>query len=308
MTQFVAQLRRELWEHPALYLAPLVIAVLSVLLIAVMMLPGIGADGSVQLVIHGLDPDDRGFAAAGMTGALLAFLPAFLLPLLVIVSFYLLDCLSAERRDRSILFFKSLPVSDLTTVAAKLVTALLVAPAIALAALLVTQLSALLLASLSMAGVDGGLALLWNPDRLLSIGVFALYVVVAFVLWYAPWLCYLAAVSAWARRATLVWASAPFLLTIVERAVMGSSLLAQMFSAHIGGFWPSAFRHSFRISIGPDEAAALLDQADGERAASVWGWMNPAGLLESPMFWAGLVVALAFAAAGVVIRRYRDET
>ena len=74
------------------------------------MLPGIGSEGGVRVMINGLDMADQLYAAAGVTGALLAFLPAFMLPLLAIISFYLLDCLSAERRDRSILFFKSLPV------------------------------------------------------------------------------------------------------------------------------------------------------------------------------------------------------
>jgi len=308
MTQFVAQLKRELWEHPALYVAPAVIAALSIVLVVMMMLPGIASDGGVRVMIDGLDIEGQRFAAAGVTGALLAFLPAFMLPLLVIVSFYLLDCLSAERRDHSILFFKSLPVSDLTTVAAKLATALLVAPGIAIVALLLTQLVTLLLASATMLSVAGGLGLLWNPDRLLSLGVFAGYSVMAFVLWYSPWLCYLAAVSAWARRATLVWASAPLLVPILERALTGTSVIGQLFAAHVNGFWSHAFRHTFRIAIGSDEAATLLEDSATEHMASVWGWMSPIELVASPMLWAGLAVAVVLAGAAVLVRRYRDDS
>jgi ABC-2 type transport system permease protein len=308
MTQFFAQLKRELWEHPALYAAPAGIAALSILLVAATMLGGFGADGGVRIALDGLDMSDRGIAAAGVTGALLAFLPAFMLPLLVIVTFYLLDSLSAERRDRSILFFKSLPVSDVMTVAAKLATALFVAPGIAVAALLLTQTFALVLASAAMADVDGGLALLWNPNRLSSIGVFAGYSAVAFAVWYAPWFCYLAAVSAWARRATLLWASAPLLLMFIERALTGTSLLARLFAAHINGFWVNAYQDNFRFAAGSQETQNLLEPGNVERMASVWGWMSPVALLTSPLLWAGLVVALALASAAVIVRRYRDDS
>lgn len=308
MTQFLAQLKRELWEHPALYVAPAVIAALSILLIAATMLPGVSSDGGVRIALDGLDMSDRGVAAAGVTGALLAFLPAFMLPLLLIVTFYLLDCLSAERRDRSILFFKSLPISDVMTVGAKLATALFVAPAIAVAALLVTQAVVLVLASAAMADVEGGLALLWNPNRLSSIGVFTGYSTVAFAVWYAPWFCYLAAVSAWARSATLLWASAPLLLMIVERALTGTSVLARLFAAHINGFWASAYRGSFRFAAGSQETQDLLAPDNVERMASVWGWMSPFGLLTSPLLWAGLVVAFALASVAVIVRRYRDDS
>lgn len=308
MTQFVAQLKRELWEHPALYLVPAVIGAILIVLAALMLLPGLGSDGSIRLIIHGIDAGEPGFAQAGVTVALLSFLPAFLLPLVIVVTFYLVDCLSAERRDRSILFFKSLPVSDVTTVSSKLATALIVAPALAVGALIATQLVTLMISSAPIARMTGGLAMLWNPSRLLSIWVFAAYSAFAFALWHAPWFCYLAAISAWAKRATLVWVSAPFLLLIIERAIIGSDLLARTFAAHFNGFWSTGFRHEFQIAIGDDEARALMEEMDPTTLASVWGWMNPVGLLTSPVLWLGLVVAGALAAVAVNVRRYRDDS
>jgi len=308
MRQFAAQLKRELCEHPALYLVPAGIGAVLIALGALMLLPGLGADGTFRLIVRGVDAGEPGFVNAGVTVALLSLLPAFLLPLVVVVTFYLVDCLSAERRDRSILFFKSLPVSDMMTVSSKLATALLVAPAFAVGALIATQLATLVIGSVPLARMSGGLGMLWNPGRLLSVWVLAAYSAVAFALWHAPWFCYLAAISAWAKRATLLWVSAPFLLLIIERAIIGSDLLARTFAAHFTGFWLTSFRREFRMAIGEDEARALVEDLDPTTLASVWAWMDPVGLLTSPVLWIGLVVAGALTAVAVNVRRYRDDS
>ncbi|HEU4663143.1 MAG TPA: hypothetical protein VFS55_03855 [Dokdonella sp.] len=54
--------------------------------------------------------------------------------LFFVLFFYLLGALYDDRRDRSVLFWKSLPVSDGATVASKALSAMLVAPLIAFAA------------------------------------------------------------------------------------------------------------------------------------------------------------------------------
>jgi ABC-2 type transport system permease protein len=308
MRTFVAQLRRELWEHPVLYIAPIVIGALLLLCSVVMMLAGLGSGSGMQAVINGIDMADPRYGEIGVTVGLLSFLPAFMLPLSVIVSFYLLDTLSAERRDRSILFFKSLPISDLATVLAKLTTALLVAPALALAALIASQIAVLVFGSAAIASVGGDAAMLWDLSRLLSVWVFATYTAVAFALWYAPTFCFLLAVSAWARRATLIWASSPLLLIFIERVMTGRSLFGELLLAHMNGFWESAFNHSFQLAIGEDQAEALLDATDIGTVPIIWTWMDPVGLVTNPTFWIGLVIAAAFTAGAVYVRRYRDDT
>jgi len=281
----------------------------GVLLVASAMLLMAGDSGDVvRVIVHGIDVADSNVTGAGITLALISLLPAFLLPMLVIVSFYLLDCLIAERRDRSILFFKSLPVSDLTTVLSKVVTALLVAPGLAVAALIATQLGVLLLASIALAAGDGGIAPLWDPLRLLSVWVFGVYTVLALGLWYAPFLTFLLAVSAWARRAPLLWASSPLALMIVEVVLTGRSRLAALVAAYLNGFWTTAYLHEFRIAIGEDEANELLQQSQIGSGTRMWDWMNPIGLLTSPALWVGLLVAAGFVAGAVYIRRYRDDS
>src|SRR2546429_6571427 len=113
--------RRELWERRALWIAPLVVDGLMVC--------GAVVAGMKYHLTHGdMSGDDRpgGMAMfAVMQGA--ASTPLSVVSLIV-VAFYLLDCLYAERKDRSILFWKSLPVSDDKTVLSKLLVALLVMP------------------------------------------------------------------------------------------------------------------------------------------------------------------------------------
>jgi len=308
MRTFTTQLWREVWEHPVFYLAPAVIGALSLVLFGLTLFSGMGSDSVIQVNIVHTDAAAARPSGAAVTIALLALSWVFFLPLAVIVTFYLLDALGAERRDRSILFFKSLPISDTQIVLSKLTTALLVAPALTVAALVATQLGVLLLASATALGAHVGLAALWDIGRLLSIWVFAVYGVIAFGLWFAPSLCFLLAVSAWARRATFLWAASPLLLVLVEHAFRGHSALGSLLLAHSRGFFTTAFSHSIQIAVGDEQAQALLRDAHPSGLTNVWEWMNPIGLLSSPMLWIGLLVAAGFTGAAILVRRYRDDT
>ena len=106
--------RRELWEYRSIYVAPLVVSAVYLLgfLIRTVTFP------HRMRAIAALDPEHQ-------RQAILApyhFSEAMLMATMMIVGiFYCLDALHGERRDRSILFWKSLPVSDLTTVLSKAV-------------------------------------------------------------------------------------------------------------------------------------------------------------------------------------------
>ena len=112
--------RREFWEHRALWLAPLVVAALLALVAAI---------GRVHI-----DMDDApDLSSEQQRVALFSIIQWVLaMPLYIVIifvgSFYLLDCLYAERKDRSIRFWKSWPVSDGLTVCAKLLVGLVIAP------------------------------------------------------------------------------------------------------------------------------------------------------------------------------------
>src|SRR5882757_2323567 len=104
--------RRELWENRSLYLAPLIVAAVFLLGFLISMIHL--RERSRALLL--LDPAQQR-AAMEKPYDILAML--LILTVVLVGVFYCLDALHGERRDRSILFWKSLPVSDLTTVLSK---------------------------------------------------------------------------------------------------------------------------------------------------------------------------------------------
>ena len=135
--------RRELWENRSIYIAP--VAVAAVFLVAFLI-------GAIHPPVKmrdtmALDPmRHQDLVEQPYTFA------AFLLmgTTLIVAMFYCLEALYSERRDRSILFWKSLPVSDLTTVLAKLSIPLVILPLVTFAVTIVTQWIMLLLSSALM--------------------------------------------------------------------------------------------------------------------------------------------------------------
>src|SRR6202158_1102046 len=151
--------RRELWENRSLYLAPLAVAALILVasLIGTIHLPAKLSDPALDpMQQQELIEQPYTFAAL-----LLMFTS------LVVGVFYCVDALQGERRDRSILFWKSLPVSDLTTVLAKASIPLIVLPLITWVITVVTQTMMLLLGSARLLGSDTGIAGLWTRVSLL---------------------------------------------------------------------------------------------------------------------------------------------
>src|SRR5262249_28799806 len=114
--------RRELWEHPYVVLGPLAAA--SILLASILLGAISRPDRIGDLLEMASGPRHRAVAGPfGFTAAMVA-LGGFLVAL-----FYSIEALRGERRDRSILFWKSLPVSDATTVLSKAIVVLVVLPA-----------------------------------------------------------------------------------------------------------------------------------------------------------------------------------
>ncbi len=93
----------------------------------------------------------------------------FLFTLAILTVFYSLDSLYAERRDKSILFWRSLPITDVETVLSKLLTVIIVIPLVTIAAIIVTHLVNLAVSSVWIA-IKGGDAghLVWGSVALLD--------------------------------------------------------------------------------------------------------------------------------------------
>jgi len=272
-------IRRELWENRSIYIAPVVVAAVFLLAVLISMVHLPERRRATLL----LDPAHQQAAIEKPydIAAILLILTAFLVGV-----FYCLDALHGERRDRSILFWKSLPVSDLTTVLSKASIPLVVLPLITFAIVFATQLIMTLSSSavLTANGLSGGT---WTP---LSQGsLVLLYGLAALALWHAPIYGWLLLVSGWARRTVFLWAVLPpLVLCIVERIAFGTSHLYSLLKDRLFGFAADAFAFNAHGTI--DSLTQL----------------TPGKFLSTPGLWIGLAFAAAFLTAAVRLRRYRE--
>lgn len=279
---FYWSVRRELWENRAIWLAPLSVG-------------GVVLLGSL-LSTFALKRRLLAVAAGERSGEVL-MMPYVAIALTVLATsflvgaFYCLGALQGERRDRSILFWKSLPVSDLTTVLAKAAVPLLVLPAVVLAVVAGGHL--IVLAWSTLVVLAGGLSVAELWDRL-SLGFMWLVLVLAMpilALWFAPVVAWLLLVSAWARRMTILWAIAPpVVLGVFERVTLGTTHVFEFLDWRLTG----GLAHAFSV------------KAQGQVPVDGPADLDPGRFLASPDLWFGLVVAGLLIAATVRLRRSRD--
>ncbi|MBZ5522311.1 MAG: ABC transporter permease [Acidobacteriia bacterium] len=275
--------RRELWENRSIYVAPLAVAAIFLFgfLISTISLPRKMRALLALVPAHQYSSIVQPYIfAAGL----------IMVTVFIVGAFYCLDALHGERRDRSILFWKSLPVSDLTTVLSKASIPFVVLPLLTFAITVATQLIMLLVSSAVLMGSGVSAAPLWNGSLVFQMSPALLYhFLTMHVLGYAPIYGWLLLVSAWARRAPILWATLPLLaIGVVEKIAFNTSHFAAMLqSVLIGGAGGDPFSEGGGISMNP-----LTHVAPGK-------------FLGSPSLWIGLAVTAAFLAAAVRLRRYR---
>jgi ABC-2 type transport system permease protein len=210
---------------------------------------------------------------------------------ILVTLYYCSVALHSERRDRSILFWKSLPVSDLLTVLAKASIPFIILPLLTFAIILVLQFVILLLSSAVLLANGLSVAALWSQLPILQMSLLLLFhIVTAHALWPAPVYCWLLLVSGWARRAAFLWAALPIL------AITGVEAIAfhtKHFATLVG-----------RRFIGDSDPVTFT--APGHMPTDPMTHIHPGPFLLSPSLWVGLAIAAAFLAAAVRIRRYRE--
>ncbi len=209
---------------------------------------------------------------------------------MIVAVFYCLSAFQNERRDRSILFWKSLPVSDLTTVLSKASVPLVILPLLSCSIAILLQWLMLMVSSAVLAGSGMSVANLWAQISLAQILALLLYhLITIHTLWHAPFYGYLLLVSAWARRVAFLWAALPVLaLLVLEKLVFGSSHFARYME--------------YRLSGGGVEAMTL----NGDMPTSPTTHITPAHFFASPGLWIGLAVTAACLLGAARLRRYRD--
>jgi len=276
-------LRRELWEHRVVYIAPAVVAAFGIVGSVIGSLTLSNATRAARLA----DPastysymEPYSFIAGTV------FLSAIVVSVL-----YSLAALHGERRDRSILFWKSLPVSDLMTVLSKAAVPALLMPVIVFALVVVAQLAILVLTSLVWLANGFDPRLMWAELDLPFLWIVLAYGLAFMTLWHAPIFAWMLLVSAWARRVPFLWALAPLAaVAIVGRLAFGAG---PTFS-HLTGRLTGGFTGPFTVD------------SRGEAPVQTLADLDPARLFGQPGVWIGLIVAALFLFAAIRLRRRRS--
>jgi ABC-2 type transport system permease protein len=273
---------RELWENRSIYVAPLIVALVQVLGFAI---STIGLAERRRAVLL-LEPAKQR-AAIEVPYDLAAMMMLF--TVFIVGVFYCLDALYGERRDRSILFWKSLPVSDRTTVFSKITIPLVILPLIAFALIVCVQLVMLAITSANLVMHGMSPTTTWGHFPVFQNWLVLLYGLIVLALWHAPIYGWLLLVSGWARRATFLWAVLPLIvIQIFEKITFGTQYFAKLVEHRLTGFAPHAFGFHGRGHPTIDSLAQL----------------TPGRYLSSPGLWLGLFVAAGFLVAAVRLRRY----
>jgi ABC-2 type transport system permease protein len=297
---FYWSVRRELWENRALTIAPAVAVGVIVLGVIVAL---IGAAEHVPHAVRALGemPADR---QHGLVSGLYFGIAMIVMAVsLFTVSFYVLDALISGRRDRSILFWKSMPVSDTTAVVSKLFTAMFVAPLIAFVCTVAAQLVLLVVGTVTTL-IGGGNALtIWSNLQLVQIVIATFYLLLTGSLWFAPVTAWLLLVSAWAKRGAILWALLPPLAVMAfEKIGLGTNYVARLLEYRLQDGFKTA------LVSGRMETGLVVQKVEvsAHFPDNVLQILDPVGFLSNPWMWVGLVVAAAFTAAAIWLRRYRE--
>lgn len=291
-------IRREVWENRSLWITPLVLS--GVLLIsAAFSNPIVDTHGGLHIgpsmPPEAMTVPDAAKRDAVYAGAMAVLTLVQLVVLGIVVFFYLLDSLLSERKDRSILFWKSLPISDSEVVLSKALTALVLAPLIVLAVSAVTQILFGAIMWLRFHGtVVGPWVTAWNPLVWLEVQAGSLALVLAVVVWYLPLAGYLLLVSVWARKNAFLWAVLPpAAVLLIEGLILQSH--------NFGDFLGRRFAGAFMVMDFPER--------DDPIGPSLGEFLGHVGRVFTHYeTWLGVLVAIGFLVAVIRIRRYRDDS
>ena len=319
MNTFKWLLKREFWEHKGgFFWLPIVVgAIMTVIIAASLLFTVLGMQGGMKIngvAISSLagvvGPEQKAEFASSLINGYAGLTMPILIALSICIFFFCLGALYDERRDRSVLFWKSLPLSDTATVLSKVAMALGVAPAIALAVATLTAIVAGFL--ICVAGAASGVNLfgemLGNPGAYLAPLQMAAILPI-YALWALPTIGWLMMVSAWARTKPLLWA--------IGVPIMTGTLLTWInvmfqFGWNMAWFWKNIIGRLL-ISVMPGSwlgsPRAALPSGDAMRATSAMSDMlsHSWGLLAAPDIWIGVAIGAAMTYAAIRLRGSRDE-
>lgn len=300
----LALVRREIWEHRSIFVTPIAIGSIVTLGVLAMLVFASGFAEELDIAIFGAqnlagDPERK----AVLTGFFLGTSWVFMIALAILTVFYSLDSLYAERKDKSILFWRSLPVTDAETIVSKLITAIVVIPVMAVVGIIGTHIVNLIVTSVwvSMKGGDGGM-LIWGSVSLIDNWLAAFIVVLASGIWMSPFIGWFLLVSAYTKRAPLLMAFMPLvLIPLLEGIFLRTHVFADNVLGRGDGM--PIFRTVDVEKFFDEEQWRLADDA-----TSLLVHLDVVKFLTSPAMWAGVLACGLLSTGAIYVRRFRDES
>ncbi len=323
-------LRREFWEHKGgFFWAPIWAGGISLLLTLMALVVGevaarrASASGKFQIDgeqinINGLDltaltsrmdAKDLQNLAGGIDFSTLMSSAWPMIVLAFVVFFYSLGSLYDERKDRSVLFWKSLPVSDRDTVLSKAASALLVAPAIAVGVAITLMFAFLSLLSVFVMLHNGNpMQLIWGPGRPLELAAMLIAAIPVYALWALPTVGWLMLCSAWSRSKPFLWA---IMLPVFAGIFVSWFDMMQAFELGSGWFWKNVVARLL-LSVVPGTwiDVSHLEHAnfDGpHQLVGLLGIQSMYSALATPQLWIGVLAGAAMIYGAIRLRRWRDD-
>jgi len=304
ITHQLALVRREIWEHRSLYITP---AVVGLIMILTLFTAFVFASGYQEIVDLGIVGAQSLAGDLERRAALLAVLVGNTAPFMfagaILTIFYSLDCLYAERKNKSILFWRSLPITDAETVISKLLTNLIAIPVIAFVVIVITHLVILAMISVFVS-IQGGssMFLIWKSAPLLDVWVGMFLVTILLPVWFSPLIGWFLFVSGWTKRSPLLMAFLPLMLVpTLEYWVLRTHLIWDAIQSRFDQL--PLFK-----GIDPETLFNERELVASADAISLLAYVDIGSFLASPQMWAGVVVCGLFVTAAIYVRRYRDES
>lgn len=323
MNKLPLLLKREYWEHRGGFFWTPVWITAAILILTVLGLISaevfrsnahVNVGFSLDELRNSISADDIAKASNGLDTIQLVFSGVASIGIFFVTFFYLLGALYDDRRDRSVLFWKSLPVSDTATVASKALTAMLVIPAIAVLVATAAYVAFLVLIC-AWVGVHG-----LNPLPAVigshPIGMFLRLVALIPIgaLWALPTVGWLLFWSAFVRSKPFLWAVLLPAIVLVANAWLGmlgaphvgsDAHLAKILGRLLFSVMPGSWANAGGLALGGEHISFNMND---DHVVSSLDPSHVYGVLASSNLWIGVLGGLVLLAAAIRMRQTRIET
>lgn len=331
INSFITLLRRELWEQNSLKWMPLLLLLFILLANLAFMYAAGSTNGFITIESEGKDissieimdgykqlaTQQDGTAQIGalaqsqkvVRGVLYAVAMLINVVLQILMIFYLLDSLYGERKDYSILFWKSLPLSDTMVVVSKLVFAAIVIPFISLITMMLAQAMTLALQSYTLTETTGAVSLLWQHAELAGFWRSLFILLMEQSIWFFPVMGWLLLCSVWSRRSPFIPAVIiPLLIIFVDSGFRLNTNISEMLVERVPV--------GFISEIGVDGFKELETDNGFTAQADISSWWETMGSLDLAGFidflsrtkvWLGFIIGLIMVGLTIWLRRRQGD-